>query len=169
MTESAITLALVAIAAVIGCGCTILGDRRRFRDLDTRVSRTPILWEATSNYTGQPGRWILGAGRLRASMHLPKVFSRATLVVTDVKVERLQNISNEDAVSEGIYEESDFDRDLYGYTYDTGAPIYETPRDAFRALWELVNGPGAWLTNPWVAAYRYDFHPVNIDHMEGAA
>jgi hypothetical protein len=74
-------------------------------------------------------------GRARASMHMPRWASRITLEVTEVRVERLQDISHDDACAEGI-------ESTRG---GAGACI-----DRYRALWESINGHGSWQTNPWV-------------------
>jgi len=71
--------------------------------------------------------------RWRPSIHMPRWASRITLEVGAVRVERLQDISEADAVAEGVYT-------------DPAAPAY----DAYRMLWEQINGAGSWATNPWV-------------------
>jgi hypothetical protein len=71
----------------------------------------------------------------RPSIHMPRWASRITLEVVAVRVERLNDISGEDSISEGI--------DLTGAT-DIAA------RQSFRSLWESINGAGSWAANPWV-------------------
>ena len=75
----------------------------------------------------------------RPSIHMPRWASRITLEVTGVRVERLQDISEVDALAEGIQE-----------LIDAGVDHDGTPRDTYRVLWESINGPGAWDANPWV-------------------
>lgn len=70
----------------------------------------------------------------RPSIHCPRWASRITLELTDVRVERLQDISHEDAEQEGV---------LCNMSQ-------RTFRDHFRTLWDRINGDGAWLRNPWV-------------------
>lgn len=74
----------------------------------------------------------------RPSIHMPRWASRITLEITDVHVERLQDISEADARSEGVTPLAGPD-DLPGVW--TGA---------FERLWDSINGTGAWLANPWV-------------------
>ena len=69
------------------------------------------------------------------SIHMPRWASRITLEITGVRVERLQGISNEDAVSEGI---------------GTPTDIRYAALDGFKPLWKSINGPGSWDLNPWV-------------------
>lgn len=65
--------------------------------------------------------------------------SRILLEITAVRVERLQDISETDAEVEGIQE-----------IVDAGVDHDGTPRDAYRALWEQINGADSWSANPWV-------------------
>ena len=77
---------------------------------------------------------------------------------TDLKVERLQDISDEDCLKEGIFQWGDpFHEDRvedYGFTGATRH--YLTPREAFAALIDKVSGRGTWHLNPWVFAYTFD-------------
>jgi hypothetical protein len=98
------------------------------------------------------------AGRLRASMHMPRWASRLTLVVTDVRVERLQDIGTADAMAEGITHEG------RGYAAP-GMSWVGTPELAYRCLWNAIHGDGSWDANPWVAAYTFTVHHQNIDAM----
>ncbi len=68
------------------------------------------------------------------SIHMPRWASRITLEVTEVRVERLQDISEADARSEGV----------------TPADCCDAHYHGFRLLWESINGPGSWDANPWV-------------------
>ena len=102
------------------------------------------------------------------SIHMPREFSRLTLIVTDVRVQRLQEISEEDAIAEGV--------PLIGRGNSLTA-IYEgadgkatiSARDGFQRLWRTINGPGAWESNPWVAAYTFTVHKANIDALDLAS
>ncbi len=117
------------------------------------------------------------AGRLRPGMFMPRWASRITLRVTAVKIERLQDISDDDAKAEGIFYQPPTDEDLDWYksyceengldptvpmdgVWQSGDPGKHmwgpTPQFAFRHLWESINGPGAWEANPWVAAYAFE-------------
>lgn len=82
----------------------------------------------------------------RPSIHMPRLASRITLEITDVRVERLQEISEADAIAEGII-------GIYAHARTN-------PRGAYRALWESINGPGSWDANPWVWALTFR----RIDH-----
>ena len=77
----------------------------------------------------------------RPSIHMPRAASRLTLEVTGVKVERLQEISEEDAIAEGIGD---------------SALGQQMPKIMFHALWNSIHGPGAWDANPWVYALTFN-------------
>lgn len=74
----------------------------------------------------------------RPSIHMPRWASRLTLEVLSVRVERVQDISEEDAKAEGCVS-------------DDGAPVDGTAAsERFALLWDSINGPGAWQRNDWV-------------------
>jgi len=92
-----------------------------------------------------------------------KMFVKADLMlqhieITGVKVERLQDISYEDCLKEGIYEDSGDDKfppsifyEFEGNKYDG----FDTPREAFAALIDKVSGKGIWESNPFVFCYEF--------------
>ena len=81
--------------------------------------------------------------RWRPSIFMPWAASRILLEITDVRVERLQEISEADARAEGVTPTFP----IYG---DCGGFEHEGHRDAFIRLWESINGAGSWDANPWV-------------------
>jgi hypothetical protein len=74
--------------------------------------------------------------KFKPSIHMPRWASRITLEVTEVRVERLQDISRGDAMDEGC----PFPNMAQG----------DDPRKWYAELWESINGPGSWDANPWV-------------------
>lgn len=102
------------------------------------------------------------------SIHMPRWASRLTLLVTGVKVERLQDISREDAIAEGIVplgRRQGFDV----YTHDNANGRHGSPISTFADLWRTINGEDAWDKNPWVVAVSFTVHKTNIDQMQEAA
>lgn len=81
----------------------------------------------------------------RPSIHMPRWASRITLEITGVRVDRLRDISEDDAIAEGIERDTGMWRH---YGCPTQAWIHS--RDSYRSLWESINGPGSWEANPWV-------------------
>lgn len=77
----------------------------------------------------------------RSPLHMPRWASRITLEVTDVRVERLQAISEEDARAEGLALEG-----LIKPGHAAGC---------FARLWDEIHGAGAWDENPWVWAITF--------------
>jgi len=86
----------------------------------------------------------------RPSIHMPRWASRLTLEITEVRVERLNEISEEDAKAEGIAYQDDAKEIGRGRLSHDGSVLYDTAREAFVKLWESINGPGSWDANPWV-------------------
>ena len=92
-----------------------------------------------------------------------KMFVRADLMphhirITDVLIEHLQDISDEDCLKEGIetfyYGNCKFPPD--GYTFDGGKSHFNSPREAFAHLIDKVSGKGTWERNPYVFVYDFE-------------
>jgi hypothetical protein len=81
--------------------------------------------------------------RWRPSIHMPREAARLFLRVTDVRVERLQNISAEDCEAEGYFET---------------APVEPRPRSWFSEVWNARNAKRGygWDSNPWVWVYTFE-------------
>lgn len=112
-------------------------------------------------------------GPWRPGIHMPRWASRLTLTVTDVRVERLQDISEADALAEGMTQAtadaimSTDELQVYATTHiiapqARGRILYET-------IWDQINGDDAWALNPWVAAYSFTVEHGNIDQLARAA
>ena len=135
----------------VACPFGVVGDRLWVRE--TWAHDGPSLEAARSSNEDAMGDGSFGpyyrADRVhedtgltwRPSIHMPRWASRITLEVTDVRVERLQDISEADAKLEGCKPR----------TAGNGehGPI-NTYRTGYVHLWNEINGPGSWLDNPWV-------------------
>lgn len=86
--------------------------------------------------------------RVWPSIHMPRWASRLTLRITEVRVERLNEISIRDSLAEGI-------------THSTMA----CPRVEYQHLWESINGEGSWDANPWVWALTFEVIKENVDQV----
>lgn len=92
-----------------------------------------------------------------------KMFVRADLMphhirITNIKIERLQDISDKDCLKEGIYKGQCGSADTHfmdAYYYKGDIQPYCTPREAFAALIDKVSGKGTWLKNPYVFCYSF--------------
>lgn len=100
----------------------------------------------------------------KPSIFMPKDACRIFLEVTDVRVERLQDISEEDAIAEGVL----FDKDFDSYNcylcnkkgHKAGNEIcedgfFDNAHESFRSLWKSINGEESWNHNPWVWVYEF--------------
>lgn len=87
----------------------------------------------------------------KPSIHMPRWASRILLEVTNVRIERLQSISEEDAVAEGIETigMGHYKNYLHPCDDEKGGG-WLTARASFYSLWESINGEGSWDANPWV-------------------
>ena len=88
----------------------------------------------------------------KSPIFMPRRFSRLTLIVTDVRVQRVQEISRGDAMDEGC-----------PFANMADGP---NPRDWYRDIWNSIHGPDAWDANPWVAAISFETRRCNIGTME---
>jgi hypothetical protein len=93
--------------------------------------------------------------RWSPSIHMPHWASRLTLEITGVRVERLQDISEEDAQAEGIERVGGEFSCTPWRNYRIGCPDEMRSHCSARSrsymtLWESINGPGSWDANPWV-------------------
>lgn len=87
----------------------------------------------------------------RPSIHMPRWASRILLEIVSVSVERLNDISEDDAIAEGIgcTKQPGSGIDLY-LDYSTYAFGAASAIHSFKTLWDQINGPGSWAANPWV-------------------
>ncbi|HHS9827738.1 hypothetical protein H8L55_15300 [Klebsiella quasipneumoniae] len=113
-----------------------------------QTHRVPV---AVCNKPATPEKWT-------PSLHMPRWASRILLEITDVRVERLNAISQEDAQAEGM--------ELTGWrpTYsdpDSGGKVM-TPYDNFAELWSSIYGDESWKANPWVWV-------ISFKRVEGGA
>lgn len=92
-------------------------------------------------------------GPWRSPVSMPRWASRITLEITDVRVERLNDISEEDARAEGII---DGGCENCGCSEPCGCPNPNPlPIDGFIDSWETIHGDGSWYENPWVWVYTF--------------
>ena len=105
------------------------------------------IYAADGDFTwGDDDGYEDGRSCWKPSIHMPRAASRILLEITDVRVERLNAISQEDAQAEGM--------ELTGWrpTYsdpDSGGEVM-TPYDNFAELWSSIYGEGSWKADPWV-------------------
>lgn len=81
--------------------------------------------------------------------------------ITNVRIQRLQDISDEDCLAEGIRKiESNKISKAFGfdnsYEIPNQFPVFDSPREAYAALIDKVSGNGTWESNPWVFVYEFE-------------
>lgn len=91
----------------------------------------------------------------KPSIHMPRWASRITLEITSVRIERLNNISEADALAEGIERRNiSWNHAANEYKYYGWLEKHDqwslSPLNSYESLWESINGPGSWAINPWV-------------------
>lgn len=111
--------------------------------------RKPFLWYRADGEQPDIGDGRSPVDRWRPSIHMPRWASRIDLEVTGVRVERLQDISEADAMAEGASFHDGRGIGHSGWRHDFGA-VHSDARSAFARLWESINGLGSWDANPWV-------------------
>lgn len=129
------------------------------------------------NYDKYPGEYTMWFSDLLAgaechswkpSIHMPRWASRLTLEVTDVRIERLLDISEEDAEAEGVFPR--FEVDVATFVHGSSAEITRgsTHYLGFKHLWNELNAKRGygWDANPWVVAVTFKAHHCNVDSME---
>lgn len=155
------------IARYTACPYGRPGDRlwvrEGFSGPHYREAFPPSLWHELDEIhywaDGNPvdGDWT----RPRPSIHMPRWASRILLEVVAVRVERLNEISEADAIAEGVFRKTG--ETPIGDTVETwdgrGEMIYVHPmaaRTEYRMLWESINGENSWSMNPfvWVIEFR---------------
>lgn len=91
-------------------------------------------------------KWDLPDGFIyKPSIHMPRAACRIYLKITNIRIERLQDISNNDAINEGV---------LPVTTYSK--IVKKMATFLFSILWDKINGKGAWDMNPYVWVYEFE-------------
>lgn len=135
------------------------GDRLWVRETWQRAGGNTGFWyRATDSHVDDGGSPV---SHWKPSIFMPRAASRITLEITGVRIERLQDISATDALDEGIKIDIDAKTKeplmrITGkfppakYIKGNGLVIAE-----YASLWESINGPGSWDSNPWVWAIEF--------------
>lgn len=96
-------------------------------------------------------------GGWKPSIFCKRIYSRITLEIVSIGVERLQDISEEDAIAEGMVRSKE-----HPQLWTVGVQSSSNPIYLYELLWELINGDGSWAKNPWV--WVIEFKPVACSH-----
>lgn len=133
------------------CPYGMVGDRLWVRETIWNDSDFSWLYSADDVYLPMeyPEGWTSKVTHKRSipSIHMPRWASRIFLEITDPGVERLQDISEDDAIAEGILFNGDYD---LWWDYQREQWICVDPIDSYKSLICKINGPETWERNPWV-------------------
>jgi len=129
----------------IKCRYGEIGDELWVRET-FRKQRGQILYRAdyekTKNFKWKP------------SVHMSRQDSRIQLKIINIRVERLQDISDEDCYAEGIEE---WLKNEENHPICNGKKTkFTNVKQAFKHLWESINGEGSWKTNPWLWVIEFE-------------
>ncbi|HLP03833.1 MAG TPA: hypothetical protein VK152_00250 [Paludibacter sp.] len=129
-------------------------DTRKFKNAPLFACGPDFVYRADGSFIGE-NKWI-------PSMFMRKEASRICLEVTAVRCEKLMDISEEDAIEEGIESwESPVHpgkKTYQNYNYPGKSGIdcpFLHPVSSFMTLWEKINGKNSWFENPWVFVYEF--------------
>lgn len=123
---------------------------------DGCAAHPPSKWGQSSRIwywaDGEPthGDWT----RPRPSIHMPRWASRINLENVGVRIERLNDISKADAIEEGLFQDEAGKWITWSATKDHREHL--NPVEAYRELWESINGAGSWDINPFVWAISFN-------------
>ncbi|CAH3399157.1 TPA: hypothetical protein ACTYTC_003601 [Klebsiella pneumoniae] len=155
------------------CPFGAVGDRIWVRETFCTVDDTQygggkwVDYRATPKFeASHPAGWDCApndaeALKWRPSIHMPRWASRILLEITDVRVERLNAISEEDATAEGVPPAGSLLPDYPG-TFLTPKGDFATAKVAFQRLWESIYGEESWKANGWVWV-------ISFKRVEGGA
>lgn len=131
-----------------------VGDLLWVRETWTKTKSGFIMFKSHHNENDKDIKW-------KPSIHMKKEYARIWLKITDIRVERLQSITEDDAKAEGV--ESKFKK--YKEDKEEGAIVYKNysdnsiyfdPKSSFRSLWVKINGKDSWNKNPWVWVIEFE-------------
>ena len=114
----------------------------------------PAGWENAPN-DAEALKW-------KSSRYMPRKYSRLTLEITHIRIERVQDISEQDALAEGVMYWLD------SVSHEQQAKIYNCgigPIAVYQMLFEKINGIYLWIQNPWVWVIEFEVIKKNIDEV----
>lgn len=135
--------------AVLACPYGIVGDRLWVREAWAWPGEEEYLYKGRPADVQLVTEWQKDLNccqvKWMPSIYMPRQACRTVLEITDVRVERLQSISDADALAEGVTVRPDAE-----IAARVAGPPETGARMEFFALWESINGKGSWALNPWV-------------------
>ena len=131
-------------------------DKRYDNLPPSKIPRTPIYFkdhEIAEDIEPTLGRW-------RSPLHLPSWYARYFITITDVRAERLQEITEEDCLKEGIERHTDRGNNIFWYEV-VGSYHGDTQEvsgiKSFAKLWDSINKDYPWESNPFIFRYEFEY------------
>lgn len=172
-------IAYIGNATIIDCGICVetknFGRATLFRGIDEIahsrycIGEEVAVAQAYCELVSEAGYNEEEINKLRCSKGWTnKMYVKADLMphrirITDIRAERLQEISDEDCIAEGIREQyfysGEEEPEFEGYSYyakNVLKPLFCTPREAYAALIDKISGKGTWASNPYVFVYEFE-------------
>lgn len=166
-------IAYTGNATIIDCGICVepknFGRATLFRGIDEiahsryNIGEEVAVAQAYSKFVSEAGINDAEINKLRISKGWKnKMYVKANLMpnrirITNIRAERLQEISDEDCFAEGVVQQhgEGANGEIYSYIpYEK--PLYSTPREAYAALIDKISGKGTWKSNPYVFVYEFE-------------
>lgn len=124
----------------------VVAVAQRYQDIfDYSNCVNPYAWEDDDKPSGWTNKMLTQAELMPHQIR-----------ITGIKCERLQDISEEDCMKEGILGDVEYDKyEVYGL-FGNSDDGFDTPREAFASLIDKVSGRGTWDRNPWVVVYEFE-------------
>jgi hypothetical protein len=136
------------------CPYGFIGDRLWVRERWAWTGEKAYLYQgnpADARIAEEWNKWC--RMKWTPSIHMPRLACRTVVKIIDVRVERLQDISEEDAVAEGVTRDDNDER--------------WNPIRAYKYIWESINGKGSWELDPWVWVLSFKKVEGSHDYLTG--
>lgn len=140
----------------VKCPYGVVGDRLWVREAWAWPGEESYLYKGSPADAGLVEEWKKDPNccqvKWSPSIHMPRWACRTVAEITEVRVERLQDISEEDVIAEGVKRIAHGRNGDY-YSAFRDEPHHDNwidPVDAYKELWESINGKGSWERNDWV-------------------
>ena len=141
--------------AIHACPYGDVGDRLWVREAWAFPGEEAVMYQGNPDDVALYRKWMEGENypkiKWKPSIHMPRWACRTVLEITAIRVEQVQAISQADAIAEGIeyHDGHGIGHSGYRHTHSHGY-VYANAVEAYKVLWESINGTGSWAVNPWV-------------------
>lgn len=144
-----------------------VGDVLWVRETSTQESITDEAPFKTIYKADVGENYPMGSNKWKPSIFMPKSACRIFLEITDIKIERLQDISEEDAKAEGVETKKGSWGTVHfiDYTSNVRGSGFDWAKQSFKTLWQKINGSESWEENPfvWVIKFKQIDKPENFN------